>query len=35
MFRWLKDKFKKPSTEVPREALADQPVDERLLEILK
>ena len=35
MFRWLKDKFKKTSTEVPREALADQPVDERLLEILK
>ena len=35
MFRWLKDKFKNPSTEVPREALADQPVDERLLEILK
>lgn len=34
MFKWLRDKFKSPVKEVPREALADRPVDVRLLEIL-
>lgn len=35
MFKWLKEKLKGPSADASRESSLEQPVDERLLEILE